>query len=203
MNYGYEGEILLPVRVTPSAGLRAGDTLTLAARADWLVCKEDCVPGETDLTLALPVRDAAPPRSHWAPLFDATRALLPRQAPGIKVEALRHQGRLELRLTSADGGPVLAGRQPGTLSFFPADAGLIENAADQPLSFAPDALTLALEKSHQRREPVERLRGTLVAFPGFAPDAAPALAIDVAVREALPPGDGGTAVDDGRARASE
>ena len=187
VNYGYEGEILLPVRVTPSAGLRAGDTLTLAARADWLVCREDCVPGQTDLTLPLPVRDAAPLRSQWAPLFDATRALLPRQAPGIKVEALRHQGRLELRLTSADGGPVLAGRQPGTLSFFPSDPGLIENAADQPLTFAPDALTLALEQSHQRREPVERLRGTLVAYPGFAPDAAPALAVDVALRDAVSP----------------
>lgn len=194
VNYGYEGEIILPVRITPPPALRPGETLRLAARADWLVCKEDCIPGEAELTLALPVSDASPPpRSRWAPLFDAMRALLPRSAPALQVAAFRHEERLELRLTGVDGTPVLAGVQPGTLSFFPADPDHIENAAEQPQSIGPDGVTLSLEKSRQRREPVERLRGTLVAWPGFAPDAAPAIAIDVAVRDALPPG--GTAGD--------
>ena len=47
-------------------------------------------------------------------------------------------------------------------------------------------MTISLEKSRQRREPVEQLRGTLVAAGGFAPDGAPAIAIDVPVHEALP-----------------
>jgi thiol:disulfide interchange protein DsbD len=187
VNFGYEGEILLPVRVTPPATLAPGETFALAARADWLVCKEDCIPGEADLALALPVASTPPGRSRWAPLFDAMRALVPRERPEIVVEAVRHEGRVELRLTARDGGPVLAGAPPASLTFFPADAGLIENAAEQPQSIARDLVTVSLERAHQRREPVERLRGALVALPGFAPDAAPAIAVDVAVRDALPP----------------
>lgn len=44
-NYGYAKEVLLPVRITPSAALQPGDVLNLAARVDWLVCQEDCIPG--------------------------------------------------------------------------------------------------------------------------------------------------------------
>ena len=58
---------------------------------------------------------------------------------------------------------LAAATSPASLSFFPADPGHIENAAEQPLRSRGDVLTLSLEKSHQRREPVERLRGTLVA----------------------------------------
>jgi thiol:disulfide interchange protein DsbD len=75
------------------------------------------------------------------------------------------------------------------MTFFPAEPGLVEHAAEQPFAVAGDVATLSLERSRQRREPVERLRGTLVALPGFAPDAVPALAVDVAVRDALPPGE--------------
>ena len=41
-----------------------GTTVTFAARADWLECKEACVPGKAELALTLPVqvRDAA-----WTP----------------------------------------------------------------------------------------------------------------------------------------
>ncbi|MBY0274884.1 thioredoxin family protein, partial [Candidatus Binatia bacterium] len=85
----------------------------------------------------------------------------------------------------------------GGLAFFPAEPGVVENAAEQPQSIAGDVVTISLEKSRQRREPVERLRGTLVADGGFAPDRAPALAIDVPVTDALP----AVASRDGGARA--
>jgi len=203
VNFGYEGEILLPVRVTPPATLAPGETFALAARAEWLVCKEDCIPGEAELALALPVASTPPDRSRWAPLFDAMRALVPRERPAIAVEAVRHDDRVELRLTARDGGPVLAGAPPGSLVFFPADAGLIENASEQPQSIARDLVTVSLEKSHQRREPVERLRGALVALPGFAPDAAPAIVVDVEVRDALPQVGAGAAAASAAVAASD
>lgn len=183
-NYGYEGEVLLPVSIRPSAGLRPGDVLQLAARVDWLVCQEDCIPGDAQLELPLPVVAGDVVPSRWRPQFAAMHARVPRAPGAIAIEALRHDDRLELRLTPGDGGSVLA--RDGALAFFPADPGLVENASDQPQSTAGDAVTISLEKSRQRREPVEQLRGTLVASGGFAPDGAPALAIDVPVREALP-----------------
>jgi thiol:disulfide interchange protein DsbD len=202
-NFGYEGEVLLPVRIAPSTELAPGGSLALAARVDWLVCREDCIPGDAELRLVLPVTDAAPAASRWAAAFAASHQGVPRAPRGVAIEALRHDDRLELRLTPQGGAPVLAanaGSVGGGLAFFPAKPGLVENAAEQPHSVAADVVTVSLEKSRQRREPVEQLRGTLVAVGGFAPDGAPALAIDVPVREALPAA-GAALADDAASRA--
>src|SRR5207245_1904014 len=51
-SYGYEDEVLLPVKITPPASLAAGE-VTLAARADWLECQEACIPGRAELSLVL------------------------------------------------------------------------------------------------------------------------------------------------------
>ena len=197
-NFGYEREVLLPVRIEPSPELVPGGSLALAARVDWLVCREDCIPGDAELRLELPVADAPPAASRWAAAFAASHARVPRAPRGVAIEALRHDDRLELRLTPQDGASVLASDAAGAaggLAFFPADPDHVENAAEQPQSVAADVVTVSLEKSRQRRAPVEHLRGTLVADGGFAPDGAPALAIDVPVREALPAASAASAAD--------
>lgn len=64
MNYGYEGEVLLPVRVSVPPNLPAGP-VTLAARASWLVCNpEQCIPEDADLALTLGAGPAAD--TPWA-----------------------------------------------------------------------------------------------------------------------------------------
>ena len=63
MNYGYEGEILLPLDISVPAN--ASGSAVLAARATWLVCNaEGCIPEEGELSLTLPVGRASP--SPWA-----------------------------------------------------------------------------------------------------------------------------------------
>jgi thiol:disulfide interchange protein DsbD len=178
VNYGYEGEALLPVAVTPATTLPDGDTLHLAARADWLVCKEDCLPGRADLALDLPVSRAPVERDpRWAASFDDARARLPGSSAAVRLDAQRSEGRVEL---------LIADAPPGGIAFFPADPEHIENAAPQTLRRRDGAATLELAVSSQRREPIERLRGTLVASSGFAPDGAAAIAVDVPVRSARP-----------------
>ena len=65
VNYGYEGVALHLVEIRPQASLAVGGTAVLAARADWLVCKEVCIPEGADLTLALPVADTAQSDPRW------------------------------------------------------------------------------------------------------------------------------------------
>ena len=87
VNYGYEGEVfhLVPLSVASSAV--AGASVSLAARADWLVCKETCIPEGADLTLDLPVAAAAVP-SRWHDAIAATRAALAAPLPaGWKAHA--------------------------------------------------------------------------------------------------------------------
>ncbi len=55
INYGYEGEHLLPVDIRVPADWPVGEDLVLQVRADWLVCEEVCIPGDASLELVLPV----------------------------------------------------------------------------------------------------------------------------------------------------
>ena len=47
MNYGYSGEVLLRVLITPRADLERGRA-ELSAEALWLICSDACIPGEGD-----------------------------------------------------------------------------------------------------------------------------------------------------------
>ena len=77
-NFGYDGDVLLPVPVDVPADARIGDTVTLAVEARWLVCREECVPGKATLHIERPIaRDAAPDESRSA-RFASARAARPR-----------------------------------------------------------------------------------------------------------------------------
>ncbi|WP_257389137.1 protein-disulfide reductase DsbD domain-containing protein, partial [Tahibacter caeni] len=54
-NFGYSGEALLPVAVRVPADARAGSTANVTVQAHWLVCREECIPGQARLSLDLPV----------------------------------------------------------------------------------------------------------------------------------------------------
>jgi DsbC/DsbD-like thiol-disulfide interchange protein len=45
---GYEGDLLLPVTITPPANLQSGTPVNIKAFADWLMCEDVCMPGEAD-----------------------------------------------------------------------------------------------------------------------------------------------------------
>lgn len=71
VNYGYSGEHLLPVTITPPPSLEAGGEFPVSVVAEWLVCEEICIPGEAELSMALPVRAETPnSNDSVAELFD-------------------------------------------------------------------------------------------------------------------------------------
>src|SRR5258706_2141303 len=77
VNYGYEGELLLPVKYTPPSSAHPGDTLNLRAQAKWLVCREVCIPEGAVLDLRLPVVGAGTTLAatrHSASFASAARA---------------------------------------------------------------------------------------------------------------------------------
>src|SRR5687767_1985282 len=54
MNYGYEDEVVLLSELTPPADAKAG-AYAIKAKAEWLVCKDICIPekGELDFPIAV------------------------------------------------------------------------------------------------------------------------------------------------------
>jgi len=130
MTYGYTGEVLLAVAVTPAAG-----PLHIEAAATWLVCERICVPEEGRFTLDLPPGAAA--RSIEAPLFTDAAARLPRPSP------------FEARI-APDGRLSLSGSglSPATVQdawFFPTAGDMVENAAPQAVSVRDGTVSLALK----------------------------------------------------------
>jgi len=119
MNYGYEGTLLLPVTLNlPAGATEAG--LEVKLRAEWLVCKDVCIPEGGDFVLKLPPQTAI---AGQAALFDAARAAAPQPLPEARATASVEDGAIKVRV---DGLPPAW--QGKTLSFFPETAGVINNA---------------------------------------------------------------------------
>ena len=55
MNYGYVGQVLLPVAINVPASAKPGTTATLQADVTFLVCADICVPEDAKLELSIPV----------------------------------------------------------------------------------------------------------------------------------------------------
>ncbi len=126
VNYGYDGEVLHLVQLTPQPTLPTGAPAMLRARADWLVCKEVCIPEGADLELALPVDKTAAPDPRWGAPIAAARAALPRPLEGWKTAAEGKGATIELKLV-----PPAGARDPGALQFFSFAESRIEPSAPQ------------------------------------------------------------------------
>lgn len=170
VNYGYEGELLLPVRLTPPADARPGDTLTLRARADWLVCSDVCIPEHAELELALPVvaADASQTPSAERALFERHAAERPQPLPGWSARAMVSGREIQVELSPAEGTPAPAARPP--LHFFPFDEQVIEPARHEVFR-TPGGYALRLALAEGAAVP-KRLDGVVVAQ-GSAQDGAP------------------------------
>ena len=143
MNYGYEGTLLLPVAVAVPAGFNA-ETLAVKLRAEWLVCKDVCIPESGDFELQLPAQAAT---AGHAALFEATRAALPRPVAGVQGSAVVDGQALVVRVAG-----LPATWQGRTLGFLPETAGVIHNAAVPTSSWKDGVWTARVALDPQRSE---------------------------------------------------
>jgi DsbC/DsbD-like thiol-disulfide interchange protein len=156
MDYGYEGEVLLPVPIENTSGLAPGAEVTLSADMKAIVCREVCIPAKANLSLSLPVRAERPHESaETVALFRAARKALPKPAPASWRPSAKDMGdSFELRVNT--------GHSASEDWFAPLDPLQIENAAAQKSVTTAAGVRLILKKSDQLLKPVSRLRGVLV-----------------------------------------
>lgn len=128
VNYGYEGDLLLPLRFTAPADAQPGSTLQLKADANWLVCNDVCIPESATLTLAVPVLPAGPPPAPGplASRFDAAAAEAPAALTGWRAELQRAGRDLQLRLIHTGALPAGAALPP--VHIFPYQEQVLEPA---------------------------------------------------------------------------
>ena len=186
LNYGYEDEVLLLARITPPRDLAPGTPVTLAAKANWLVCsREHCIPEDGELSLTLPVAAATDEDPRWAKPIAAARAALPAPPAALSGWTLAARGEA--------GGVTLTLVPPADttlreLVFFPFDQGKIEPAAPQAFARAENGYRLRLAAATQPVGELTRLTGVLVSPDGFgAATRALAATIDVPIAGAVTP----------------
>lgn len=152
VNFGYEGQLLLPVKLVVPADFR-GDTLPVKLHAEWLVCKEVCIPEAGDFALSLPARSAW---SSNAALFDTALARQPQAVASARAGA---EVTPQALVVTVEGLP--AGWQGQALSFFPETPGVIENAATVATAWKDGRWTAQVPLSAQRSESPARMAAVL------------------------------------------
>ncbi len=120
MNYGYADTLLLPVPVTVPEGFKA-DSLEVKLQAEWLVCRDVCIPESGEFSLRLPAQAAT--AVHGA-LFTRTQASVPQPATGAQATAAVNEGALAVQVSG-----LPAAWRGQALQFFPETTGVIHNAA--------------------------------------------------------------------------
>jgi thiol:disulfide interchange protein DsbD len=155
-SYGYDAEVVLLSEVRVPAQAAVGSPLVIAARADWLECRDVCKPGKAELTLRLDVKGQDPPADgRWAQAFADARSRLPRGRPSWTVSGNAGPGALTLTARGATASPREA-------YFFPSRADLVEHGAPQRLTSEKGGFRLELPMATNARPP-DSLEGVLVA----------------------------------------
>lgn len=159
VNYGYEDQTLLLLEITPPPDLTQ-EFVTLSARADWLVCHQECLPESADLSLDLPVILGDPaPNPIWSRLFDRTRQDLPLPSPWSAVAEVGDD-HLQLSLSIPELSSSGLADRIQAVTFFPDQGGVVVHAADQELSLTDQGLSLKMERGFLPQ--IETVSGVVV-----------------------------------------
>ena len=155
MNYGYEDEVLLPFVIEASESLTGVEQLKVAALVRWLVCKDVCVPGKSNVSLELPIKQKAESDTEVAELFRSTAKRIPRVDDHFGVAVSRGDEVFELELSH----PMEKLAELKAV-FFPIHAGLIVNAAPQLVERTDKSLRLLL-KAGEKGASADKLEGVV------------------------------------------
>jgi len=162
-NFGYHGETFLLTEIATPKSLGSARSVRIEGKAEWLICKEVCIPGGTTITLDLPIGDGAPDPA-WSGVLARARSAVPQPIQGWRVSAAPTSDHVEIALVPGGAKPPLIEK----LAFFPDDAGILDNPAPQTLLRRDDgSYRLQLTADPGFKGAITTLTGLLVAEPGL------------------------------------
>jgi len=173
VNYGYD-EVLLPFPATFSAPPPRATSTTVTVSMQYLVCKDECLPGEAQLELTLPISKTASAPSESERLFAIAEKNIPTALERVSIAVEEQQDRIIVALI-----PLEPRFFPAAITFFPEDPRVISNSAPQEVSLDSGALRVSLKRDPNRRDSIRRLRGVLYSPQGWSESGEPkAIEID-------------------------
>jgi thiol:disulfide interchange protein DsbD len=127
VSIGYEHAVRLLAEFEAESTLSAA-SVDVGVAADWMVCRDLCLPVASTARVTLPVVAAAPDAAGIADRFSGERATLPRPAEGWQVSVERAGDALRVRLVPAATDAV-AGESWARAHLFPVRRGALDLAA--------------------------------------------------------------------------
>ena len=173
---GYNDEVYLLVEITSSEMLAPGTEVKLSAVAEWLMCKDVCMPGDAKLEITFPVAAAGAGKTdlRWTGPLAEARAKLPKPATGWTVIASHTDKTVMLRLTPKPGTT----HQPADLHFFAAD-GYTDYAQPNTITQENGTWIITAPLDPAADKTAARLTGVLASANGWSAGSAyDGLAID-------------------------
>jgi thiol:disulfide interchange protein DsbD len=148
VNYGYSGETALLTDLMVQPTIAAGSQQTINLQADWLVCKDICVPEQVELSLTLPVAASATANPEHQEAFARARAQLPQPKPNWSARASLRDDQWVVRVHLSDVG----NGQLTPIDFFPADPSLAANSPPPTFERVGHSLTITLPAAQELKE---------------------------------------------------
>ena len=164
MDFGYENEVLFPMKLEVAPTVRQGKAV-LHAKVNWLVCREVCIPGKAELETVLGMLPTAPPAQAGsavdADLMSRFEKLLPQPLPAdykVVFQPTKDGFRLG----------VVTGRKEREAAFFPDEQNILDNPAKQTIIPTAKGLILELKKDASLSAAPAQLAGVLELAGGRA-----------------------------------
>ncbi len=164
VSFGYADEVWLLTRIDAAADLAPGQTVRIAAEAEWLACADICIPQFGTYTMDLPVAESRVAGDGHGGFADA-RARLP--------EAVASPATFEMSSEIIDVAIPLS-RPPGQPSdawLFPVADGIIDYAATPTARIDGDTLHLTVRRHASAIAAPRALTGVVTFTDGGAPRA--------------------------------
>lgn len=147
VSFGYHGEVFLPITITPPQNLPENPSglINISARAEWLACKDICVPETADLELVLSQSATTTRHSTHAQWIEDTLARSSTQ-PSVPLTLSKTEDKVTLFIDSES----LPTSTIDAVDVFPITENIIAN--QPPLSWkkTPDGLYISVQKGNTK-----------------------------------------------------
>lgn len=164
VSFGYEEEVFLLTEIQAPDAVKSGSSVDIAARVDWLACREICIPGQANLILNLPVDNKKPePDKRWTRRLAATRRNMPQRFSDWEVKASAKNGQIFIHIIP----PPWFKKELTGISFFPEQEGIINLSERQEIQSSQEGYVLEFQRSLFAEKLPQRLQGVLISRYGW------------------------------------
>ena len=158
-SYGYERELFLAAPIEVPRSARAGSTVRIASTVTWVVCAEECIADDVDLSIALPVAANTSANANVMNAIVAEQQRMPLP-----------QGEWTASATVDKSDIVLFARPPTgeqagktvPIDFFIDSAGVIDHAAPVRVRWVDSLVEMRIARSEYANGSPGRVSGVIV-----------------------------------------